>query len=76
MLFDWLVVENFEKYRRETVEISEKLLQMQDFYLEIKWEFDSFIPFLSKFAPTGSLYIFLEFFPKTDYFNIKIYYFR
>ena len=60
MLFDWLVRENLEKYKREKLDISERLMQMQDFYMEIKWEFDSFIPFLSKLAPNGSLLFYLK----------------
>ena len=37
--------------------ISNFLLQSTDFYLEMKWEFDSFIPFLSTIAPSDTLKI-------------------
>jgi len=53
MLFDSLVHENLKKYQIETMEIATQMLKLPDFSIEIKWEFESFIPFLSKLAPSG-----------------------
>ena len=58
MLFDKLTAENKVKFEIESLELDETLLKLQDFYLEIKWEFESsYLPIISRIAPTGQLFV-------------------
>lgn len=52
LLFDYLVNKKIFEIQQERRNIDQELLKIDDFYLEMKWEFNSsLIPFISKFAP-------------------------
>lgn len=54
LLFDYLVRLKSLKVLSEAQRINTTLLQIPDFYIEMKWEFESsMIPLLSMIAPSG-----------------------
>ncbi len=54
LTFEYLHRKKREKILRERDILITTLLNLPDFYLEIKWDFESsVIPFISKIAPSG-----------------------
>lgn len=54
VIFDSLLKENLLKIENECQTLISDLKKIADFYIEIKWEFNSYIiPFFSHFAPSG-----------------------
>ena len=54
LLFEHMLRRKRLKFFHEKKKLNELLMRMPDFYLEMKWDFDSSIlPLVSKLAPSG-----------------------
>ena len=57
MLFDSLIEKKKKKMKTQETNILQVLENTPDFYIEMKWDFESnVIPFISQLAPTGKTF--------------------